>query len=241
VRWRRQRPLEVALSVLFGVAAVVALARAAALGARLRALDDDTAAEFARRARDADSLVRATDVAFGLVSVVIAACFIVWCWRAAKNQQALGRAPERLGSGWAIGGWFVPLANLVIPVLVIQDLWRGSDARIERGDPRWRIADRSWLVGWWWGLLLSALFISAGTPAEGQRFDAGPARATNLLAIFGMVSAAAAAVLAILVVRRLGARQEACRAVQLASSPVATADATAGATPSAGAGLPHIG
>jgi hypothetical protein len=218
VEWRRQRALEVALTPLFVIAAIVVLVRAAALGVRLRALDDIDSAGFASRARDADAFVAVMDVLVALVVVAIVPCFIVWCWRAAKNQQALGRAPERLGSAWAIAGWFIPFANLVIPVLVIQDLWRGSDARVSSGDPRWRIVDRSWLIGWWWGLFVVALLTFAGSPADRRDFDADAVRGANLVALLGMVCAATSAILAVLVVRRLGARQEQCRTQLLIGS-----------------------
>jgi Domain of unknown function (DUF4328) len=228
VRWRRQRPLEVALAVLFVVAALVALVRAAALGVRLHALDDIDSAQFASRAHDADAFVAVMDVVIALVVVAIVPCFIVWCWRAAKNQRVLGRAPERLGPPWAIAGWFIPFANLVIPVLVMQDLWRGSDATIARDDPRWRIADRSWLVGWWWGLFAVALFTFVGSPADRRSFDADAVRGANLVGVLGMACAAVSAILAILVVRRLGERQERCRDAQEQAWPASDRGPRAG-------------
>jgi hypothetical protein len=217
VKWRTQHGLEITLTALLAGAVAVALVRAAALAARLHALDDVGSSAFAARARDADAFVATTDLLVALLALALVPCFIVWCWRAAKNQQALGRTPERLSSGWAVGGWFVPVANLVIPVLVVQDLWRGSDERIARGDPRWRIADRSWLVGWWWGLFVVALLIGTGRAADQRRFDPGPVRDANLLALLGMLAAAASAVLAILVVHATDARQESNRLVQAAS------------------------
>ncbi|MCJ7673337.1 MAG: DUF4328 domain-containing protein [Acidimicrobiia bacterium] len=210
-RWRDQRRLGMAVVGLFGVVAVAALVRSIALGNRLLALDDPRAPEFSARARGADAFVDATDVALGIAVLVLAPCFITWLWRAAKNQQVLGREPERLGSGWAIGGWFIPLANFVIPVLVVQDLWRGSDATIAAGDPRWRIADRSWLVGWWWGLFLVPLFTASGTDADRLREGFSEARGANFLALVAMVGLIASAVLGALVVRRLDARQVDCR------------------------------
>jgi hypothetical protein len=217
LRWRQKQPLERVLTGLFVAAAAAALVRAAAMGTRLHALDDVDATEFASRARNADSFVNVTNIAFGLVVLAIIPFFIVWCWRAAKNQEVLGRAPQRLGSGFAIGSWFIPLANFVMPVLIIQDLWRGSDAAIPRGEARWRIADRSWLVGWWWGLFVVPIVAFAGSPVDRRDFDEAAARGANLVALFGMLSAAAAAVLAILVVRRLDARQEACLDAQRAA------------------------
>ena len=211
-RWRDNRGLETALTALFAIAALMAVVRAVALGSRLVVLDDPGAPDFFSSARDADDFVRVTDVLLALIVVAIVPCFIVWCFRAAKNHEAIGRQPERLSAGWAVGGWFIPLANLVIPVLLIQDLWRGSDARIARGDPRWRIADRSWLIGWWWGLFIVALFTFAGSPIDQDRLDVTEVRAANLLAILGMLCTAASAVLGSVVVRHIDQRQLECRA-----------------------------
>ena len=211
-RWRDQRPLTLGVVVLFGIAGAAALVRAVALANRLLVLDDPRASDFVARARSADSFVDATDIALGVAMLVLAPCFVVWLWRAAKNQQALGRQPERLSSGWAIGGWFIPLANFVIPVLVVQDLWRGSDVAIAAGDPRWRIAERSWLIGWWWGLFLVPLFVASGADADRLRQNLSEARGTNFLALVAMTLLFASTVLGSLVVRRLRTRQEACRA-----------------------------
>jgi Domain of unknown function (DUF4328) len=212
-RWRHQRRLPQAITVLFGLVCLAALARAVALGNRLAVLDDTDSGAFVRHARDADSLVGTTNLVLGLIALALAPCFIVWLWRAAKNQQALERRPERLGSGWAIGGWFLPLANFVIPVLVAQDLWRGSNVAIARHDPRWRIADRSWLIGWWWGLFLVALLTFSGADADSSTASLAQRRGANLLALFAMLATLTAAVLGALVVRQLDARQEACRSV----------------------------
>lgn len=209
--WRDQRVLERAVSALFVAAAVAVLLRAVALGNRLVVLGDPSADEFLQRARHADDLVHIADIVTALAVLALAPCFITWMWRAAKNQQALGRTPERLGSGWAVGGWFIPLANFVIPVLVVQDLWRGSDVAIAAGDPRWRIAARSWLVGWWWGLTLVAAFAGTGADAAGTGQTFAELRGTNLLALFAMLATAVGAVLGVLVVRGLDRRQESCR------------------------------
>jgi hypothetical protein len=226
-RWRVNRGLEVALSSLFALAAALALVRGIGLATRLVVLDDPRAEDFFERARDADAFVRVMDVLLGIVVLAIVPCFIVWCFRAAKNQEALARQPERLGAGWAIAGWFIPLANLVIPVLVIQDLWRGADARIERGDPRWRIADRSWLIGWWWGLFLVSLLTFTGTPIDRRDLAVAEVRGANLLAIVAMLCLAASAVLAVLVVKRLDTRQLDTRTAFEPPSSAAPLDALA--------------
>lgn len=226
--WRRQRVLVGVLTVALGVGAVIAIVRTAAFAARLIALASPVS-DLRARAADADAFVRATDLASGLGLLVLAPLFVAWLWRAAKNQQSLGRRPERLGSGWAIGGWFIPLANLVIPVLVVQDLWRGSDPTIDRDDPRWRIADRSWVVGWWWGLWVIGGFGVSGARADQPGERNAVLEQTNVLALLGSASAAAAAVLAILVVRGVSARQEVCRRTQAEARASSELDRGAGA------------
>ena len=211
--WRSNRRLVGLLTLLLPLASVTAMVRGYAFVRRLVVLGSP-GGDFRIRAHDADVFARSADAVMGLTVLVVAPVFLAWLWRTAKNQQALGRRPERLGSGWAIGGWFVPLANLAIPVLVVQDLWRGSSTTIERDDPRWRIADRSWLVGWWWGLFLVALLGISGEPADERGVRPAFLEQRNVLALLGSLSAAVAAVLALLVVRGLSRRQEECRRAQ---------------------------
>lgn len=61
------------------------------------------------------------------VNTAVAVAFLIWLWRIASNVPALGIGRLRWAKGWTIGGWFIPFANLVIPFLVMADLWRASD------------------------------------------------------------------------------------------------------------------
>jgi hypothetical protein len=116
--------------------------------------------------------------------------FINWMWRGAHNNERLGRMRPRYTPGWSIGGWFVPFLNFVVPVRVMHDLWQGSDPDAA-GYVDWRRLHRSPLVGWWWGCYLAGgLFV---------------------LRYAGTALIAAAAVLAIILVRRITDRQEAAR------------------------------
>jgi Domain of unknown function (DUF4328) len=214
-RWRSLRGLTRALTALLVVAGGVSLLAVGALVNRLVVLGDidgftgDGAGDLLDRAQRADDLVRAAAITYGLVAIAIAILFIIWTWRAAKNNEALGRDLPRLSASWAIAGWLIPLANFVIPVLVIQDLWRGSNVSIPRGDMRWRIADRSALVGWWWASwILSFLRVGTGADASDPATKIDALRASDALGIVGMGFGLAAAALAILAVRSLASRQE---------------------------------
>ena len=208
--------------MLFVTAAAVALFAIGTLANRLVVTGDvgfgDRTAAWRDSASRADDLVTAAVVLYAIVSVAIGIVFMVWLWRAAKNNEALGRDHPRLAPGWAIGGWFIPCANSVIPVLMVQDLWRGSNVSIARGEDRWRIADRSALVGWWWGaLLLTLLRVGGGSTGGSPNADLRELRESDAFGIAGMIAAMVAAVLGILVVRAVTSRQVDCLRAQQAS------------------------
>jgi hypothetical protein len=143
-----------------------------------------------------------------LTQFAIAVLFVIWMFRAAKNNEALERRGARFGPGWSIGAWFIPFANLVIPVLIVQDLWRGSSADHPRGDPRWRRAPASALVGWWWAAWVASIvrfaYSGSGFHSSGSLDDI---ETSNTVALIGVCLLAVAAVLALSVVRALSRRQ----------------------------------
>jgi hypothetical protein len=51
---------------------------------------------------------------------------IIWLWRARSNVDAFPGAEQGMRAGWAIGGWFIPFANLVIPYKVMSNVARVS-------------------------------------------------------------------------------------------------------------------
>jgi hypothetical protein len=80
-----------------------------------------------------------------LVALLVAAVLvIVWTWRARKNIEAFPGAQPALGPGWAIAGWLVPIANVVVPARVVAGVARNST---------WR-RNTSVLVGVWWAAWL---------------------------------------------------------------------------------------
>ncbi len=76
--------------------------------------------------------------------------FLIWQFHHHRQLAALrGRDALRHSPGFGIGAWFIPAANLVLPLLVIANLWKVS-ARPGAAGP-----DRvSPLVWWWWSLFV---------------------------------------------------------------------------------------
>ncbi|MGH9967641.1 MAG: DUF4328 domain-containing protein [Pyrinomonadaceae bacterium] len=63
-----------------------------------------------------------------LIYVATVVFFLMWLYRSYENLPALG-VPVRsidYSSGWAVGSFFVPFVNLVVPYRAVKELWRKS-------------------------------------------------------------------------------------------------------------------
>jgi hypothetical protein len=222
-RWRSLRGLTNALIIMLLLAAAAAVFGIVAYADRVNAIDDLLDRGFEpsvlQHVHDADHLVGVAMAIMLLLALVILVLIIIWTFRAAKNNEALGRLSPRLKPGWAIAGWLIPLANAVIPVLMLQDLWRGSDPSTARQNPNWRANEGSKLVGWFWvALLVSRVqYLGRSTAHLGNNAELRGLRTHDEVAIFAMVVTIVAAVLAIQVLRTIARRQEECLRVQQAA------------------------
>ncbi len=130
--------LATALTVLLGVATLTSLFGAAAFANRVSAVGDvgqDGLFASLDRLDDADSLAGGAMALHIVVFIATAVVFIIWQHRHARNATML-RGQLDLGSGWAIGGWFIPVANYVLPGLQIRGAAKASDPGLAPGAPR---------------------------------------------------------------------------------------------------------
>jgi hypothetical protein len=67
-----------------------------------------------------------------LTMAVAGVLVLVWLYRARVNAETISPVPPRLGRGWTVGAWFVPIANLVLVPMVVAEVWRASTARSGR-------------------------------------------------------------------------------------------------------------
>jgi len=141
-------------------------------------------------------------VCFGVVVV-----FATWTYRMNANIHALGSNNLRYTPGWAVGWYFVPIANLWKPYQVVRELWLASK------DPAgWQTARSIKLLSWWWTTWLAYLFLPLVSVAYMMRLSVEGDAFSPLLLIelFGVVYAAlglGAAILAYLLVTKIGAFQ----------------------------------
>jgi hypothetical protein len=69
-----------------------------------------------------------------------------WLWRARINAAVLSAACHRLSADWAVFGWFLPVAHVVVPLVMIADVVRaGAPAGPSIATVRWWSG--SWAAG----------------------------------------------------------------------------------------------
>jgi Domain of unknown function (DUF4328) len=84
------------------------------------------------------------------VFVVLLACLVLvgrWIYVTNANAHAFGTGEMSISPGWAIGWFFVPIANLFKPYEGVKETWQVSHnvaGLIEEAE--------SPIVRWWWGL-----------------------------------------------------------------------------------------
>ena len=74
-----------------------------------------------------------------------------WIRQANKNARALGARDMEFTPGWAIGWYFIPIANLWKPYQAMSEIWRASS-----GSPDWKSAETSGTLQGWWAAWLVA-------------------------------------------------------------------------------------
>ncbi|MGW7200557.1 DUF4328 domain-containing protein [Streptomyces chryseus] len=149
-----------------------------------------------------DSLMTISSVAYGSVVFVTAVVFIVWFFRVRKNADAFAPDLPRRGRGWAIGSWFIPIANFWLPRGIAVDVWAAS--RQDPYGPGAREEEpHTTLTAWWAMWVASALFSRYAVRRYADAQEAAANRdALDLLIVADLLDIAAA-VLAVVFVRAL--------------------------------------
>lgn len=213
--------LGTAVNVLLLLDAVFATLALGALAWRNSILDsllDDRLSVASSTVESSDNLVRAAD---GFLGVTVLGTIVVFmCWFHAARSNAEAYNPDRgtMGVGWAIGGWFIPLACWVIPCIVARDIYRAT--MLGRKENHYYSGGK--ITGWWWGVFVTswvALLVlsnangktdKAMDPVEYMR----ALRNTTRIGLVALPLLIAAAILAIAYVRTITSAQKARNAEQ---------------------------
>lgn len=164
-----------------------------------------------------------TSVVSVAIFVLSAVTFIMWFYRAHRNLRALGYCYLDYAPGWTIGGWFVPIGNLFIPYLVMVEIWRGSDpARLDRASLQ-RAPSLALVRGWWLFWLLMTV-VSPFSGLLGRNTVDSIIVSMQFRMAIHLITLIPAALLAILLIRRIDANQEECYRLALERHTTAPSD-----------------
>lgn len=128
--------------------------------------------------------------------------FCMWLHRVVRNMPALGAPDPRWSPARSVVYCFIPFVMWVHPLWSVLDAWRGADTSRRWLDRTARRAIRSpQLIVWWWVAWLFGSYVLN----IGSRLSGGVAAVFDCLGGIGQV---AAAVLCVMVIRQVTARQE---------------------------------
>lgn len=171
-----------------------------------------------------DHLVESAVIArYGLM-VPIAILLAFWSVRVVQTNAWLGRRDKTFNPGLAAASWFIPLANFVLPAVMVTNAWKASDTTLPIDATSADAGERSTtpLIGAWWACWLATLLVQIlfGATATVRRGDSVRVYRDHLerqvaLAGLGAVLTVAAAVLGAMVVSRLSTRQRVAVAMRL--------------------------
>jgi hypothetical protein len=156
------------------------------------------------------------DMGVGLIHFVVfiatVVAFCMWLYRSHKNLTALGNPKMALkhSAGWAVGSFFVPFANLIIPFRAVRETWAKSDPEVPFDNyvpPSEPSAPP--VMNAWWAFWLISNFVANAAFRVWLRADTpGEMYLATWLDVFSEALSIPAAIFAILVVREIDRRQE---------------------------------
>ncbi|MEV7601543.1 DUF4328 domain-containing protein [Kitasatospora sp. NPDC089797] len=134
------------------------------------------------------------------------AAFLTWFYRARVNAEVMDPHGHRRGRGWAIGGWFTPVVFLWFPRQIAGDIWQAG-VRPDATGVRPPLSQT--LLNFWWGAFVVANATGRmGGELTGAAHYPDDYQQGLVWTIASDALGVAAAVLAVMVVRKVTAMQE---------------------------------
>lgn len=114
---------------------------------------DANPAEFDLLAESNDLRQSAVGIAYLVVFIATVVLFAKFIYRASYNLRSFGAQGLRFTPGWAVGWYFIPIANLWKPYQAMKEVWNASV------DPvNWEsMGGNSLLNGWWFFWIVAGI------------------------------------------------------------------------------------
>ncbi|MFF9483722.1 DUF4328 domain-containing protein [Streptomyces sp. NPDC014676] len=170
-------------------------------GVRLRTvIDGDVTTTTTSSLESAYSLYENAGRVQVATSLLCAVLFITWFFLMRRRTGPLAPDRFRMGSGWAIGAWFIPVANLWLPYRVAVDMWGACTPLPTEGESR-RVP--TWPVNLWWSLFVGTVLLGRYASARLDMTDslAGLSDAVTLYLAVDLLYAVTAGATVVFAVR----------------------------------------
>jgi hypothetical protein len=180
-------------------------------------------------AQASDDHIHAVAIASIVLLILTAIAWLGWQSLAYRNALDLGIRNPRFSTGWAIGWWFVPVATLVKPKQVMNDIWRGSDPGLVGNESGFSERPVDMLLHLWWAAWLASTFLERLAvhldDTANTFFEVHSAGKTYIVAEVVTIVAAS---YAIIIITRITRRLEERRRIHAAWAPVQQSPAAFG-------------
>ena len=140
-----------------------------------------------------------------LVYLTTVVFFLMWLYRAHQNLRAFNPGhPSSYSPGWAVGSFFIPFVNLIVPYRAVKELWQKSGPPDEA--VLFEPSPPAIFPGWWTFWLLASV---ASNISMRVTFNENvPQNVATMVSIVAAALSVIAAVFAYLVVDAIDKRQE---------------------------------
>jgi hypothetical protein len=167
-------------------------------------------------ANDYDATTQTLAGAYAAFFIATAVAYLAWLSRSVDNVPKLTGSVPMVTPRWSIGWWFIPLANLVKPYQVVEDL---NDRMASPPQPARNGLVLVWWIVWLIGGVAGAILVRL--PAPGTLEELGGWFTANVLVDVLSVAAAALAIAVVLQIQtRADARAGAVATLDSSAAPV---------------------
>ena len=108
-------------------------------------------ASFLKALESPGEIIGYLAIVFLLIFFVGGIIVFKWIKLANKNVRALGAKNLEFSPGWAVGWFFVPIANLFKPYKVMNEIWAATHS-----PENWKKNENHRAVQKWWGLWIGS-------------------------------------------------------------------------------------
>lgn len=95
--------------------------------------------------------------------ITVGILFMMWFRRAYGNVIRSGYTDTSFSETQAVWGWIIPFVNFVRPVKIMNEIWKGTQAKTKELNPNYEITETSMISAWWAIWIIGTMYDQAIT------------------------------------------------------------------------------